>query len=53
LFILEKRLEFDTPGYWLAKRVFGVGQGKDFAPMAWASVGIDFVILGRRIVFAV
>ena len=44
LIILEKRLEFDTPGYWLAKSVFVMGRGKDFGPMAWTSLGIDFVL---------
>jgi len=44
LIILEKRLEFDTPGYWVAKRVFGAGPGKDFGSMAWTSIGIDFVL---------
>ena len=44
LILLERRMQFDTPGYWLAKHVFGAGLGKDFGPMAWTSLGIDFVL---------
>lgn len=44
LIILERRLEFDTPGYWVAQRIFAAGRGRDFGPLAWTSLGIDFVL---------
>jgi len=44
LVVLEQRFDFDMPGYWLAKRLFGAGPGKDFGSMAWTALGIDFAL---------
>jgi hypothetical protein len=44
LVILENRMQFNTPGFWVAKRIFVTMPGKDFGPMAWAAIGIDFIL---------
>ena len=44
LFILERRIEFGTPGYWIATHVFDARLGKQFVPWAWMGLSIDFVL---------
>ena len=42
--ILENRLTFDTPGFWVLDRVFPAVPGKDFGVRPWTGFGIDFVL---------
>ena len=44
LIILERRMEFGTPGYWIATRFFDARLRKPFVPWAWMGVSIDFVL---------
>ena len=44
LFILERRMEFCTPGFWIATHVFDARLGKHFVPWAWMGLSIDFVL---------
>jgi hypothetical protein len=44
LIILERQMEFGTPGYWIATRVFDARLRKHFVPWAWMGLSIDFVL---------
>jgi len=42
--ILERKLQFYTPGSWVVDRISRAVQGKDFGLRAWMGFGVDYVL---------